>query len=62
MPFRHSVAAQRNIDIIPEPCGEGNMPAAPELSDGKGEIRAFKVCHQINAEEPGTSDGDVGIP
>ncbi len=37
------------------------MPAAPEFPDGEREIRAFEICHQLNAEQSGTADGDIGI-
>ncbi len=44
-PFRHSVTSCRNIDIIPEPCGERNVPAAPKFLNGKREIWTFKISH-----------------
>ena len=37
------------------------MPAAPEFLDGKGEVRAFKVGHQVDPEEFGTAHGNIGI-
>ena len=30
-PFAAAVSAQGNVDIVPEPPAERNMPAAPEL-------------------------------
>ena len=60
-PFCDPVAAERNINIIPEPGGQGNMPAAPEFLDGKGKIGAFEIRHQTNPEHPGAADGNVGV-
>ena len=37
------------------------MPAAPEFLDGRGEIRAFEVGHQLHAEEIGRALGDVRV-
>ena len=31
--LRAPAAAKRNINVVPEPGGEGNMPSPPELSD-----------------------------
>ena len=38
-----AVAAEGDIDIILEPRCEGDMPAAPEISDGAGGIWAIEV-------------------
>ncbi len=60
-PFRHPVAAERDIDIVSEPCGERNVPAAPELLDRKGEVGAFEIGHQIDPEQLGTADGNIRV-
>lgn len=60
-PFGHPVAAKRNIDIIPKPGGQGNMPAAPEFPDGESQVGAFKICHQFDAKKPCAADGDVRV-
>ncbi len=59
LPFRHPVAAKGNIDIIPEPGGQRNMPAAPKFFDGKGEVRAFKVYRKVDTEQFCAADGNV---
>ncbi len=56
-----AAASQRNIHIIPEPGGKGNMPAAPEFTDAAGKVGAFEVLLQINSEELGTADGNIRI-
>ena len=55
------VAAQRNVYIIPEPGGEGDVPAAPEFPDTAGEIGAFKIFFQPDAEKRGAADGNIRI-
>lgn len=57
-----AAAAQGNIYIIPEPSGERNMPAAPELADAVRKVRAFKVLLQFDPEELGAADGNIRIP
>ncbi len=61
-PLCNPIAAQRNVNVIPEPGGKRNMPPAPELFDGKGKIRAFEIRHETDAEQSGASDGNIGIP
>ncbi len=58
-PFRHPAAAEGNIDIVPEPGGKRNMPAAPKFLNGERQVRAFKVCRQFYAEKLCTADGDI---
>ena len=41
--FGHSVAAERNIDIISEPAAEGNMLFSPEFLDRFRGIRIIEV-------------------
>ncbi len=61
-PLRHPVAAERDVDIVPEPGGQGDMPAAPKFLDGKGEVWAFEVNRKLYAEKLCTADGNVRIP
>ena len=56
-----AVAAERNINIVPEPCGQGNVPSAPEFFDAERKVRTFEVCHQFYAEQSCTADRNVGI-
>ena len=57
----YPVASKGNIDIIPKPGGQGNMPASPEFFDRRRKIGTFKVRHKVNAKELCGSDGNVGI-
>ena len=56
-----AVAAQRNIDILPEPCGQADMPAPPELRDGAGFVGVVEVLQKPEAEQPPKADGHVGV-
>ena len=38
------VASQRDIDIIPEPCPHGDMPAPPEIGNTVGKKWKVKIC------------------
>ena len=57
----HSAAAQRNINIIPEPSRQRDVPTAPKLRNITAEIRHVEVPHQLNAEQFGRAYGNVGI-
>src|SRR5437660_2550026 len=37
------VSAERNIDVIPEPGGDADVPARPEIAKTSGEIRIVEV-------------------
>ena len=37
------------------------MPSAPEIFYGRGEIGSFKVLGQIDAQQPGGTQGNVRI-
>lgn len=56
-----SVATEGEIDVFAEPSGEGYVPAAPEVGDGMGEIRAPKVVDKVEAEEFSDAYGNEGI-
>ena len=60
--LRTPATAQRDIHIIPEPGGQGDVPAAPELRDITAEIRHVEVLHRLEAEEFSRTDGHVRIP
>ena len=56
-----SVAAQRNIDIIPEPCSHRDMPAPPEVGDAVCQKWIVEVFEKPEAQHPPQTDGHVGI-
>ena len=60
-PSAASAAAQRNINVIPEPSSKRDMPTTPKLCYIPGEIREIKVTHQIDAKQAGRANGNIGI-
>ena len=56
-----AISAQGNIEVIPEPGGQTNMPSSPEFSDVGGEIGEREIAGQVVAQESGGGDGHVGV-
>ena len=56
-----AAAAEGDIDVVAEPGGEGDVPAAPELGDVAAEVGHVEVAPQADTEEFGAADGDVAI-
>ena len=54
--FAASVATERKIDIVAEPCCERDMPSAPEVGYGLCKIRSDKVGWQFNTKETSATD------
>ena len=59
--LRDTAAAQGNVDVIPEPSRQRDVPPAPELGDVAAEIRHVEVAHQLDPEKLRRSDGDVRV-
>ena len=60
-PTAGTAAAEGNVEVVAEPGGERDMPAAPELGDIAAEVGDIEVAPQADTEEFGTSDGDVAV-
>src|SRR5690606_29610567 len=60
-PFHRAVSAERDVDIIAEPCAEADMPAPPEFRDALAEVRAAEVAHEIHAHHTCRTDRDVAV-
>ena len=56
-----AVAAQRDVEVILQPRGEGDMPAAPELGDRGRLVGRVEVDVEPEAEEERQPDSHVGI-
>ena len=56
-----AAAAERNIDIVPEPAAKRDMPAPPEFCQRGGAVRILEVRIKIKAEELYHADRHVGI-
>jgi len=50
-----------DVEVVAEPGGEGDVPTPPELGNVAGEVGELEVGHQLEAEELGGADGDVGV-
>ena len=57
----HSAATERNVQIVPKPGIERNMPSIPEFGEGARKIGCFEIRHQVKTKQPATTDGNVGI-
>ena len=55
------VAAEGDIDILPEPAREGHVPAPPELGDGGGDIRVVEVLRKVEAQHLAHADAHHGV-
>ena len=42
---------QRQVDVIADPGGEGNVPPAPELRDARRQERAVEIDREMEAHE-----------
>lgn len=60
-PFRTPAAAQRDVDVVAEPRGERDVPAAPEFGDVAREIGVVEIAHEAEPEQPRDADGDVRV-
>ena len=56
-----AVAAQGDIDVLPEPAGQRHVPAPPELGDGSRDIRVVEVLGELEAHHLAHADGHHGI-
>ena len=55
------VAAERNVNVIPEPGRKRDVPAPPKIRDGAGEIRHIEIPHQLVSHCTRGSAGDIGV-
>ena len=53
-----SASSQRNIQVIPEPTGQADMPSSPEFRYRTGKIRRVKVLHQAESHDLCCAPGD----
>ena len=56
-----AVAAQGNVDVIPEPARQRNMPAPPELGDAARDIRQVEVGRTVKAEQCGQAVAHLAV-
>ena len=54
-------APQGDIEVVPQPAGEGHVPAAPEVLQGDGAVGAVEVLGEPDPQQEGDPDGDVRV-
>ena len=55
------VAAERDIDIIPEPCSHGYVPAAPEVGNAVGKERVIEILKEAEPKHTPKAYCHIGI-
>ena len=56
-----AVASQGDIQVFPEPGGQGDVPAPPELGDAFGDIGIVEVGQEFKAQHPAKAGGHIGV-
>lgn len=56
-----SISAEGDVEVVSEPRGKGDVPAAPEVGDGGGSVGGIEVFCEDEPEHQSESDGHVGI-
>lgn len=60
-PGRVPVAAQRDVQVIPEPAGKGHVPATPELLGVLRLVGGIEVLREVEAHQEGDACRDVRV-
>src|SRR5690606_28191870 len=56
-----AAAAERVVDVVAEPGGEGDVPATPQGAHGAGVVWVVEVEGELDAHPLAEADGDVGV-
>ena len=59
--FAVSVAAEGNVEVVAQPCGEGDVPAAPEVGRVLRFERRVEVLLELITEQQCKADGHIGV-
>lgn len=59
--FTFFVTAQRDIEILPEPGSQRDMPPAPELGNGRGHVGISEVLQEFESEHLAETDSHIRI-
>ena len=57
----YPVAAQGNVNIVPEPAAKAHVPAAPEFRNAFGQIGILEILQEVEAENSAQTNGHIGI-
>ncbi len=58
---RHAVTAERDVDIVPEEAAQRDVPAAPEITHGNGDVWIVEVFRIVEADHPTEAERHVGV-
>ena len=56
-----AVSAQRDVEVIPEPGGQGDVPAPPEVRNGGSYVGVPEVLRRLKAKHAAQADGHVAV-
>lgn len=56
-----AAATQRNVQVIPEPAGQGNVPPAPVFPHALGKVGIVEVLGQFQAEKGADTNGHIAV-
>ena len=56
-----AAAAQGNVEVIPEPAGKRDMPAAPVFAHALGKVGVIEVFRQVQPEKAADADGHIAV-
>lgn len=54
-------SAKRNVEVISQPRGKGNMPAPPKFPNGRTDVGTVEVFFKTETRHSGKSDSHIGI-
>jgi len=56
-----ALAGDGEVQVVAQPVGEADVPAAPELGDVDGEVGPVEVARQFDAQQQPCAARDVGV-
>jgi hypothetical protein len=60
-PTATAAAQSDDEEVVPQPLGEADVPASPELRGVAGKIGSSEIEHEFEAEELCDASGDIGV-
>ena len=59
--FTLAIAAERDIEVIAQPCAEADVPATPEFLKCLGKIRLAEIDHEMKSENLSRAPGNIAV-
>ena len=56
-PGAFAIATKGDVQVVTQPAGQRQMPAAPEILDAASQIRLVKVFREVKAQHQAQADG-----